>query len=296
MRATKYRRYTKEVKETTSTANKSAKSTVGKSKSKVFSFVAVVIVIAVMMIIPTTTLAPGVEAYEKVNAVSVSEESVIIETTPTDVTDTEPTTQPEKEKEEETTVEETVATESVEETIDSTESVCTYVQEVDKTVCTTEATESTTEEIKEIQASTANDDYANQNGFLISVDKPDKNYSPKLVKLSAYDRNKIERLVMGEAGSLGYTGSALVAQAIRDAMNRSNTTSIDTIISSYRYYAPTCKEPNQTVKDAVSYIFDDNGSAVQHRILCFNNTKGGWHETQKFIVAYGNVRFYDFWK
>ena len=68
---------------------------------------------------------------------------------------------------------------------------------------------------------------------------------------------------------MGYTGCALIAQSIRDAMNRSNTTSIDRIISEYQYYGSTAYAPNQDVKDAVSFIFDQNGSAVQHRVLCF---------------------------
>ena len=120
-------------------------------------------------------------------------------------------------------------------------------------------------------------------------------FLPSPVSLSSYDREKLERLVMGEGGSMGYTGCALIAQSIRDAMNRSNTTSIDRIISEYQYYGSTAYAPNQDVKDAVSFIFDQNGSAVQHRVLCFYVGSSSWHESQNYITSIGNVRFFDLW-
>lgn len=128
---------------------------------------------------------------------------------------------------------------------------------------------------------------------LLEIDDPDANYSPSRVTFSDYDRAKLERLVMGEAGSMGYAGCALVAQAIRDAMNLSGTSSIDEIISEYGYYGDTSIEPNADVKAAVSYIFDENGSAVQHRVLCFYIGSSAWHETQDFVVELDGVRFFD---
>ena len=80
---------------------------------------------------------------------------------------------------------------------------------------------------------------------------------------------------------------------IRDAMNLSGTSSIDTIINDYGYYGSTSIEPNADVKGAVSYIFDENGSAVQHRVLCFYIGSSAWHETQNFVVELDGVRFFD---
>ena len=106
-------------------------------------------------------------------------------------------------------------------------------------------------------------------------------------------RAKLERLVMGEAGTMGYTGCALVAQSIRDAMNRSGTSSIDQIIYEYQYFGSTAIEPNSDVKNAVSFIFDQDGSAVQHRVLCFYIGYSAWHETQTFLTSsIGGVRFF----
>lgn len=100
---------------------------------------------------------------------------------------------------------------------------------------------------------------------------------------------------MGEGGSMGYVGCALIAQSIRDAMNRSNTTSIDRVISEYRYYGSTAYAPSQEVKNAVSFIFDQNGSAVQHRVLCFYTGSSSWHESQNYITSIGSVKFFDLW-
>ena len=44
------------------------------------------------------------------------------------------------------------------------------------------------------------------------------------------------------------------------------------------------------------YIFDDDGSAVQHRMLYMYNpymVKSAFHESQNFILSYQGVRFFD---
>jgi spore germination cell wall hydrolase CwlJ-like protein len=132
----------------------------------------------------------------------------------------------------------------------------------------------------------------------LSTANVDTSYSPKYVELSSYDRDKLERLVMGEAGALGYNGAALVAQAIRDTMNETGSSSIDYIINEYQYTGSTENEPTSAVKSAVSDIFDNNGYAVQHRILYFYSPElvdSQWHESQEFIIEYGTERFFDSW-
>lgn len=292
MRATKYKYYKSEAK----VCKKTKKPLSGKTV-KAASFVFAVVLAAAALIIPTTTLAPDVDAYEDSKAASymvgdlsdfaavISDNCYLETTVPT--------------LNEETTVEET--TEAVQETklakVTSTEA--TESEEVETT---TEAVVDTQPEVSEstVPAQIPEEEEAedssssvNSGNYLINISNPDPNYSPSSVKLSSSERDKLERLVMGEAGSMSFNGCALVAQCIRDAMNRSNTTSVDRIISEYNYYAPTNKAPNQKVKDAVAYIFDQNGSAVQHRILCFYTGTSGWHETQNFIVGCDNVRFFD---
>lgn len=148
------------------------------------------------------------------------------------------------------------------------------------------ATQSTTQAKSSSQSSYSSN-------ALIAISNPDYSYSPSHVSLSSYDRAKLERLVMGEAGTMGYTGCAVVAQAIRDSMNRSNTSSIDRIISEYQYFGSTNIAPNADVKAAVSFIFDQDGIAVQHRVMCFYIGYSPWHETQTFLTEIDGVRFFD---
>ncbi|MBQ2487441.1 MAG: hypothetical protein II517_03795 [Ruminococcus sp.] len=135
--------------------------------------------------------------------------------------------------------------------------------------------------------------YSSSSNALLSIANPDYSYTAKHVSLSSYDRAKLERLVMGEAGTMGYTGCAVVAQAIRDSMNRSHTSSIDAIIREYQYFGSTNVQPNADVKNAVSFIFDQDGIAVQHRVMCFYIGYSAWHETQTFLCEIGGVRFFD---
>lgn len=304
LRATNYRYYGSEEASSKCNTQSSDKKNSKTKKSKVLSVAVSVIIAAAIFVIPTTTLAPDVDAFEDSRAASLSvgnidEFSLIItdncvvpttspvtlaQTTvaPTTVKATEPTEATKKVTEAEKTESKKVVAEPAE------EDYSTQTSESSMTEYEEEPTQAQTESSKDEESSYSGN-------YLLSVSKPDKSYNPKMVTLSEYDRAKLERLVMGEAGSMGYTGCALVAQSIRDAMNRSNTSSIDRIISEYQYYAPTTKSPNSDVKNAVSFIFDQNGSAVQHRILCFNAGGGSWHDTQNYIVSCGNVKFYDLW-
>ena len=297
MRATKLKHYGNDSK-SDNKVSKTSKPKSGK-KVKVLSVTFALALAAVALIVPTTTLAPDVDAYEDSKAASYSvgdvdefaaviTDNCVIETT-VPLTQEETTVAPTTKK----TTKETKPTEAATEA--ETKKSTEETSEVEKSESSVEVSENSeySESYTEYQEGSSNDYSYNTGSYLIGISNPDYNYSPSPVSLSSYDRAKLERLVMGEAGSMGYNGCALVAQCIRDAMNRSNTTSIDRIISEYQYYAPTNKEPNQAVKDAVSYIFDQNGSAVQHRILCFYTGSSGWHETQNFIVGCGNVRFFD---
>lgn len=322
MRATKYKHYGCEgsvAVNNTGSQQPSQKKT--QKKLKVLSFGIVSVLVATALIIPTTTLAPGVDAFEDSKAASysvgnlddfsaiITENCVPVTTAPviesTPKKDEKVTEKAEETKKSETTEEVTerqteTQTEVTEETdADKTNEVQSFETEVSENVYESSSSGSydNSDDHSNNGSSSSyaeeTNSYETNGDYLISISNPDFSYNPAPVSLSEYDRAKLERLVMGEAGSLGFNGCALVAQAIRDAMNRSNTSSIDTIISTYQYYAPTNKEPNQDVKNAVFYIFDQNGSAVQHRILVFYTGTSGWHETQNYITTCGNVRFFD---
>lgn len=137
-----------------------------------------------------------------------------------------------------------------------------------------------------------------QGTALIDISNPDTSYSGKSVALTQSDRDLLERLVMGEAGNQGYIGAALVAQAIRDTMYYRNVNSVQAVRDMYKYSGSISKAPNQDVLDAVSYIFDEGGYAVRHKVYYFYAPKAvrsSWHESQCFVIEYKGHRFFSTW-
>lgn len=135
-------------------------------------------------------------------------------------------------------------------------------------------------------------------GYLVAIDNPDKTYKCGQVTLSDHDRDLLERLCMGEFGSGGFVGASLIAQSVKDAMCFDGFTSVDTIIRDYHYTGSTDIPANDTCKQAVRYIFDENHDAVQHRILYMYNpllVASEFHESQNYILTYEDVRFFDRW-
>ena len=316
LRATNYKHYGSD-----NTKNKSAKKApkhrkAVKATSVGFAFV----IAAAAFIVPTTTLAPGVEAYadsriasyavgdiDKFSAVIAdncveSTTSPVTEAAVEETTEAKPveeTTQPAEEpKAEASEVKKTEEKKAEEPAKKAEEESYDYDEDYDDEdsyyVSETPAKKKSASSSSSSSSSSASSAAKSYSGsVLVDIANPDYSYSPEFVSLSSYDRDVLERLVMGEAGTMDYEGVALVAQSIRDAMNRSHTSSIDQIISEYQYFGSTAIAPNQKVKDAVSFIFDQNGSAVQHRVLCFYIGYSSWHETQTFLTSVNGVRFFD---
>jgi len=133
-------------------------------------------------------------------------------------------------------------------------------------------------------------------GYLMDIDNPDPNYVGYSIALSDVDRDLAERIIMGEAGSTGYIGMALVAQCLRDTYIAGGYTNIADVISENGYYGSMDITPSQDCKDVVSFIFDQGGSAVQHRIRVFyasNYCTSSWHEAQQYVCSLDYVRFFD---
>ena len=321
MRATNHKHYRTD--ETAAKRSAGAEKSVKARKAvKPLSFAIALAVAAAALIIPTTTLAPDVDAYEdsktaslavggvdtfsnviKSNCVEIvaTSEAVSAAVTAEAVQETTEKVNTEAEAESENKTEtESSKTEEVSETesesqteeisYDSEES-STYESSSASTVKTSSSSSSTTKKSSSSSSTTkksssssgskkksssssssssgsgsssaSSSSYSAYTGeLLLYIGNPDYSYSPSDVSLSSYDRAKLERLVMGEAGTMGFTGCALVAQSIRDAMNLSGTSSIDRIISEYQYFGSTSIEPNSDVLNAVSFIFDQNSSSV----------------------------------
>ena len=103
---------------------------------------------------------------------------------------------------------------------------------------------------------------------------------------------------MGEAGNQGFEGAALVAQCIRDMYITGGFSSVESVRTNCGYSGRLTTAPNQDVLDAVSFIFDEGGYAVKHRILYFYNpaySAGRFHESQNLIIQYKNHKFFDRW-
>ena len=134
--------------------------------------------------------------------------------------------------------------------------------------------------------------------YLLDIAKPDKNYVSYSISLTDYDRDILERLVMGEAGGEGYIGCCLVAQAIRDTMISDGYKSVESLRTSMGYYGSLYTTPNEDALNAVKFIFDEGGAAVQHSIIYFYAPAvctSGFHESQEFVVAHNSHRFFDRW-
>lgn len=140
---------------------------------------------------------------------------------------------------------------------------------------------------------------AEAESFLLEINQPDPKYRGAKVSLTEQDRKVLSHLIMGETGTEGFVGCALLAQSVRDAMLYFDYETVEETITSMQYSGWYSGEANQDVYDAISYIFDQGKSAVQHRLLVMyaeNACEGDWHETQNFIVQYGVVRYFDYWR
>lgn len=205
--------------------------------------------------------------------------------------ETEPATDPQAEKTTEAKTETATAPENTEYVQFGT-SIDFSSQETYTEATVPETTPLTQEEIEQRDKS-----YQQQldSGYVFAIDNPDSNYSPTPVKLSDKDKELVYKIVMREIGGYGYDASTLVAQAIRDTMNLEGYKTVSEVVNNYGYQGSTNYTPTQEVIDAVDFIFDDNGSAVQHRVLFFYATwvQSNWHESQNFVYQYKCVRFFD---
>lgn len=135
-------------------------------------------------------------------------------------------------------------------------------------------------------------------GYLVAIDNPDKTYACGQVTLSDYDRDLLERLCMGEFGSGGFVGASLIAQAVKNAMCFDGYRSVQSVIDNCHYTGSTKIAANNSCKQAVQYIFDQNHDAVQHRLMYMYNpelVESSFHESQNYILTYQSVRFFDRW-
>lgn len=114
--------------------------------------------------------------------------------------------------------------------------------------------------------------------------------------LSGYERRIAECVVMGESGGEPYDGQVLVAQCMLNACLKDDLQPSEVRIE-YQY-SGWDDNPSDSVKDAVSAVFDNGYKATDEFILYFyapKYSKGEWHETQRFVTEVGGHRFFSEW-
>ncbi|HEX3027703.1 MAG TPA: cell wall hydrolase [Clostridia bacterium] len=112
--------------------------------------------------------------------------------------------------------------------------------------------------------------------------------------ISDLERLEIERCVMAEAGAECFQGQMAVAQCILDGAIRDGISPVEAL-DAYGYTSAR-KEPSDSVRSAVSAVFDRGEMAVDGEILYFYAplfAEGEWHEENAVYVAtIGGHRFF----
>jgi hypothetical protein len=114
--------------------------------------------------------------------------------------------------------------------------------------------------------------------------------------LSDYERRVAECIVMGEYGYGTYQDQVLVAQCILNACLKDNITPSQ--VRTKYGYAGWKSNPNDSVKKAVSDVFDKGYKITNERILFFYAPAycySSWHESQRFVCEVNGHRYFAEW-
>ena len=119
-----------------------------------------------------------------------------------------------------------------------------------------------------------------------SADRPRYN-------LTETERDLVERVVMAESGGESYKGQMLVAQCILNACEIDGIRPAK-VIKKY-VYAKARPEPSDSVKRAVSAVFDKGETVTDEPIVYFyapKIVKSEFHESQIFAIEEGGHKFF----
>ena len=111
--------------------------------------------------------------------------------------------------------------------------------------------------------------------------------------LTPQERDLVERVVMAESGGESYKGQMLVAQCILNACEIDGIRPAE-VIRKY-VYAKARPEPSDSVKRAVSAVFDKGEQVTDEPIVYFyapRMVKSEFHESQVFCIEEGGHRFF----
>ncbi len=111
--------------------------------------------------------------------------------------------------------------------------------------------------------------------------------------LTPQERDLVERVVMAEAGGESYKGQMLVCQCILNACEIDGIRPAK-VIKKY-VYAKARPEPSDSVKRAVSAVFDKGDTVTDEPILYFYApalVRSEFHESQIFAIEEGGHKFF----
>jgi spore germination cell wall hydrolase CwlJ-like protein len=111
--------------------------------------------------------------------------------------------------------------------------------------------------------------------------------------LTEAERDLVERVVMAESGGESYKGQMLVAQCILNACEIDGIRPAE-VIRKY-VYAKARPEPSESVKQAVSAVFDEGEQVTDEPIVYFYApalVKSEFHESQIFCLREGGHKFF----
>ena len=193
-----------------------------------------------------------------------------------------------------TTIPNTRVETTAENTVSVTQNHSEKVQETTQNYSekTQNPTQESVEKVEETTVEDTEQEDTYEEEYLLDIDNPDDSYIPAKINLTDEEVEELARIVEGEFGGGGFIGCALIAQSIRDAMVTFGYSAME-IRENMQYYGYANPE-SMGVYEAIKWIFDGH-AVVQHRILVMNNSPGGWHGTQNFVVYYQGVWFYDMW-
>lgn len=127
------------------------------------------------------------------------------------------------------------------------------------------------------------------------IEKDDIEAEP-VFYLSDYQRNVVECMVAGESIGEPYDGQLAVAQCVLNACLKDNLQPSE-VRTKYKYSGWNTN-PTDSVKKAVSAVFDEGYKVVDEKILYFYAPKyatSSWHESQHFVIEIGGHRFFEEW-
>ena len=111
--------------------------------------------------------------------------------------------------------------------------------------------------------------------------------------LTDEERDLVERVVMAEAGAEPYVGQLAVAQCILNVSQLRGLPPAQVVVA--LKYTKARPEPTESVKQAVSAVFDDGLTVLDKDVVYFYApamVTSTWHESQEYATTIGGHRFF----